>query len=545
MKRPFPETFLAALFVLLALGLSLHDARRDSATADEPIHAAAGVAQVTSGTWLVNVEHPPLAKHLFGLTAVGLAGAESPRLSYRDFFRSTRSWLFGGRNDSVLLASRAAASVLFASLVAATYAVAGKGLSGLAASALLVGNTALFPHGHLVTTDVPLALFTVLLVGALRRHDEAPRLRSALAAALWLAAALATKYTAVLFLPLVALALLLGRAPQPRGQRLLMAASVPAAAILLLAVALSWFVRSEPPGTLDLLGRIYRMSGSDLALLARADGLHHGLARWGFGLLFHLRQAEVGRLTYFDGPTPHPGAHYHLVALVVKSPAVWLAAVLAGMLLSIRNGPRSARLFLAGALLLFVGSLPGPRIGVRHVFPSIVLLTLGAGAALAPALGKLPRTVRAALLLAAVSPLAFGRTLGAEGLVGKLVGRPLFADSNLDWGQDLLRLRDLLSRRGIPSSQVAIAYFGGDEPTLRIPGIADLLESDAAPRRYLAVSRQLLLLGPDAVLVPGTSRHAARALVLAHLPQARRAGIAGDSIELFDLGVPLESGTWP
>ncbi len=102
----------------------------------------------------------------------------------------------------------------------------------------------------------------------------------------------------------------------------------------------------------------------------------------------------------------HPQLAKHLFGLS----AVGLAGVLAGVSLAIRSGPRSARLFLAGALLL-----------------------------------------------AAVSPLVFDRTLGAEGLMGRLAGRPLFADSNLDWGQHLLRLRDLLSRRGIPSSQVAIA----------------------------------------------------------------------------------------
>lgn len=535
-RRPFPDGLVVALLALLALGLSLRDARRDSATADEPIHAAAGVSQVTSGTWLVNVEHPPLAKQLVGISAVGLGGAEPPRLDFRDFFRSTRSWLFASRDDSVLFASRASVALLFAALVVGAWAAAGKGPGGIAASALLVGNTAVFPHGHLVTTDVPLALFTVLLAGSLRRFDEARRLRPALAASVWLAAALATKYSAILLLPLTVLALLARRDGRPTRRDLLAAAGVPVAAILILAAALSWSVRGEEPEMIRVLGRVYRMPKEDLALLERVDSVHRGLARWGFGLLFHLRQAEAGRLTYFDGPTSHPGAHYHVVALVVKSPVVWLAGVLAGAYLAARGGPRFARLSYVAALLLFAGSLPGPRIGVRHVFPSIVFLTLGAGAALGPSLSRLPRVSRAGLLLVALSPLASDRNLGTDGLVGRLVGRPVLADSNLDWGQDLLRLRDLLARRGIPSSQVGIAYFGGDDPSLRIPGVADLLESSAPPRRYLAVSRHLLLLGPEAVLVTDTSGRAARSLALARDPGSRLVARAGESLELFDLG---------
>ena len=535
-RGPSPDVLLVTLLALLALGLSLYDARRDSATADEPIHAAAGVSQVASGTWLVNVEHPPLAKHLVGLSAVGLGGAEPPRLSFRDFFRSTRSWLFASRDDSVLFASRASVALLFAALIVGAWVAAGKGPGGIAAAALLVGNTAVFPHGHLVTTDVPLALFTVLLAGSLRRFDETRRVRSALAASVWLASALATKYSAILLLPLSVLALLFRRAGRPTRRDLLAAVGVPAAAILILAAALSWSVRREEPAMISVLGRVYRMPKADLALLERADAVHRGLARWGFGLLFHLRQAEAGRLTYFNGPTRHPGAHYHVVALVVKSPIVWLAGVLAGAYLASRGGPRFSRLSFAAALLLFVGSLPGPRIGVRHVFPSIVFLTLGAGAALGPPLSRLPRVARAGLLLVALLPLASDRNLGADGLVGRLAGRPVLADSNLDWGQDLLRLRDLLARRGIPSSQVGIAYFGGDDPSLRIPGVADLLESDAPPRRYLAVSRHLLLLGPEAVLVGDTSGRAARSLALARASSSRRVARAGESLELFDLG---------
>jgi hypothetical protein len=539
------EALVATSLALLALSLSLFDARRDAATADEPIHIAAGVAQATSGTWIVNVEHPPLAKQLFGLAAVAQGHATAPRLSFRDFFASTRTWLFAGGSDAILLSARDAAAFLFAGLVAAAYFAAGRGAGGLAASALIVGSTALFPHGHLATTDVPLALFTALLAGALKRYDEDPSPRRAGAASLWLAAALATKYTAVLYLPLVSLAVFLVRKPASRPRRLLAAFAVPSAGVLLLALALSWFVRNEPPGTLGQLGRLYRMPASDMRLLARADAVHHGLARWGFGLLFHLRQAEAGRLTYYDGPTTHPGAHYHLVALVVKSPATWLVGVLAGAFLAVRRGPRAARLFYAGAALLLVGSLPGPRIGVRHVFPSLVLASLAAGVALAPSAERRPIPVRAALLLVVLAPLASDRNLGAEGLAGRLFGRPLLADSNLDWGQDLLRLREELSHRGIQPADVAVAYFGGDVPAMRIPGVADLLETDAPPRRYLAVSRHLLLLGENGVLVRGTEARAARAIVIARSGRAKPAGVAGKSIEVFDLGdagAPGESG---
>ncbi|KAA0249912.1 MAG: hypothetical protein EDX89_23380 [Acidobacteria bacterium] len=532
-----------ALLVALALGLSFRDARVDSAVADEPIHAAAGVAQVRTGTWLVNVEHPPLAKELYGLAAVLSTGAEGPRLPYRDFLRATRGWLFAPREgvapDGVLLAARAAASLLFAGLVLASYAAVGGGVPGLVAAALVLGNTALFPHGHLVTTDVPLTLFAVLLAGALRRQDEASRLSTGILAAAWLAAALATKYSAVLLLPLAFLWIAAGAARDREGRRrrLVLAVAVPASAVLLLALALAWSVRGEAPGAVAVLGRVYQMAPDDVGLCERVEGVSRGLSRWLFGLLFHLRQADAGRLTFFDGATSHPGPHYHLVALVLKSPATWLAATLAGAVLAARRGgPRAARLFFAAGLLLLAGSLPGPRIGVRHVFPTVAFLTLGAAAALGPRIARLSAWARGALLLVVLSPLAIDRSLGASGLVGRLVGRPVLSDSNLDWGQDLLRLRNLLGARGIPPGEVSIVYFGGDLPAMRIPGCLDHLEADAPLRRYAAVSRQYLLLGGEAAILPGGAPRVARSVSELRARSPRPVGRAGDSIELFEVG---------
>jgi hypothetical protein len=44
----------------------------------------------------------------------------------------------------------------------------------------------------------------------------------------------------------------------------------------------------------------------------------------------------------------------------------------------------------------------------------------------------------------------------------------ILVDSNLDWGQDLYRLRDTLRARGVRDS-VRIAYFGTTKPSAIIP----------------------------------------------------------------------------
>src|SRR5262249_58063853 len=63
-----------ALVVLARAAVRSHT-RRDSLSADEPIHILAGYLEVFGRTAIVNIEHPPLMKALAGL---GLATLPLP-----------------------------------------------------------------------------------------------------------------------------------------------------------------------------------------------------------------------------------------------------------------------------------------------------------------------------------------------------------------------------------------------------------------------------------------------------------------------------------
>ena len=268
-SRRLPGIAVLGLLLALALVLSLADARRDSAIADEPLHVVAGVTQVQSGTWLVNVEHPPLAKQLFGVGAVWAGAAEKPELSYRDLFRGTRAYLFQRREgrplDGVLLGARLAAIALFLALLSAAFWASGGGPTGLMAVTLLLGDTALFPHGHFATTDIPVTLFFVLVVGALARLVEARSGRHSLMLALGLALAmtlaLATKYSGILVLFLVPGVLLVAALRETEKSRrlrsLALAAAVPLLSVFFLAGLLRLYMLNDRPGSLDVLARLY------------------------------------------------------------------------------------------------------------------------------------------------------------------------------------------------------------------------------------------------------------------------------------------------
>lgn len=534
----------ASLVSLLALVvvLSAVDARTDSVTADEPVHVAAGLAQAIHGGWSLNLEHPPLAKELFG-RAARLAGARDGPISFRAFYTSCQDVLFRNRGgvslDVVLLPARAVTIGFFVLLIAGSYAAAGGGGAGLLAAALVAGQAAFFPHGHLATTDVPFSALGMAAVATLLGFSEMPSAPRALLVALLLALAALTKFTGLLLFPVAALLLLAGAraAAGDFRRRILFALAVPLAALLAGVLLLRLLNPPSAPENLSLLTEVYRLSPEDRERVKAIERVDAGAARYAAGLLVDLRQAEAGRPTFFlGGVTSHPPATYHVVALLVTAPAIWVLLVFGGIVLSLRRGapPRARRLLgCAAALLIF--SIPGPRIGVRHVLLAAALASAGAAAALAARV-----KTRALLATAAVAlvPLALGRTIGREGTAARLFPRPALADSNLDWGQDLIRFGRELSARGLSPGDLAIAYFGGDEPAVRIPGVADLLRGGSLEgRSLLAVSRQFLLVGPGSALDPESVPRAKEAVAAARSPGARFLFRAGTSIDVFALQI--------
>ncbi len=528
------------LVVLLTAVLAVLDARRDGVTADEPIHLAAGVAQAAHGSWAVNVELPPLAKEGWGRAARAAGAVETPPLSFRSLFLSARAQLFGAADPAkVLLAARLVTVAFLVLLLVFAARAAGGGEAGLLAAALLAGQTALVPHGHLVTADVPAAaLIAAAVWGTISLYDR-PFSARLLGTALAAAAAIATKQTALVLLPLLPLllvpALRLSRDGRVTRRFVLVAFALPLLSVAILALLLRPWTAGEP-GTLPALLSLYRLPEGDASLVAGVAGVDEGLGRYLLSTLFVLRQTEAGRLSYFLGEvSASPSPAYHLVALLVKSPLPWLLLVAAGILAAFIRAPLRSRLLLFSGAVFLAASLGGPRIGVRHLIPVVVLLSAGAAASLGPSLLRRSPVAYAAALLLALSPLAFGRGVGRHGLAARFFLEAPLADSNLDWGQDLPRLADLAARRGIPPAALGVAYFGGDLPSYRVPGCVDLLASDEPLPRYVAVSRQLLLVGPETVPFAEGRPRAARVLAELKARGAAFVARAGDSIDLFEV----------
>lgn len=503
--------------LLLVLGLVLHGALAlhtmsgNAATFDEGAHLPAGYTHLTLGDHRLNPEQPPLVK----LLAAAALLPVRPVVRTDDLaWRTGRQWEFGRRflyvwndGDRLLFLGRLPVLMLTLTLIAAvalrTRRLAGP-LAGACALGLAVLSPDLLAHGTLVTTDVSLALFVFLAVAGFDRLTERATWRRLLVTGFAAGAALSTKFSGLVLGPILLVlgavvvagdrpleSALVGPFRVVRGvtRRLrlvsLLLVGIGALALVVLWASYGFRGALSPDPEVRATQRAALESTQERpwqrALVGAADVgiVPEDYAR---GLLFVMAHSEA-RSTFLRGELSDRGfPHYFLVTFLLKTPVPLLLLVLLA-LARIPRLPLRTVAFVWTPVAIYVGLTAGRglQIGHRHLLPLLPFLLVGAGDAAA----ALVRWRRPAGPLLAV-------VLGAWYAVGTLANHPhhlayfneiaggptrgwqQLVDSNLDWGQDLKRLKEWMDSRGI--EEIKLSYFGSASPSYygvhgdRLPG---------------------------------------------------------------------------
>jgi hypothetical protein len=519
---------LVAVFVVCGyVSLSL-----ESATFDETAHVAAGVSYLETGDFRLNPEHPPLAKLIAAapLTLLGRAGVDyaSPLwtgtpLSDADPRRSHASqWGLGfeflnGPHDSAvrrdpaarLVPARCAILALGALLMLVVYAWASELYgppAGLLALTLAVSCPTLLAHARLVTTDLAAALGFTATTWLAWRWLAAPSWRRASCAGGALGAAVLFKFSCALLAPLVvvlaAIAVAIGRVDWKRA-----AAGI--ALIAAMTYASIWagygfrFAAARDPGYVlewqDLAGEA---PPSPVIEFARAHGLLPEAYLYGFA----FAAAEADRIAFLDGEQSLAGWYrYFPEAFLLKTPLAFTALALWAIAAAlIRTRGRSFDGWcVAIPPLVFAAVAVQSRfnIGHRHVTPVYPFLCVAIGPVAAWLAHRGARAVVAVALTGSCfvsCALATPRYLSYFNVAagGPRGGAKHLVDSNIDWGQDLPRLKRWMDVRGV--NDIDLAYFGTADPhaygiafrkvALYMDFFPDLPVVRPQPGRYLAAS---------------------------------------------------------
>ena len=524
---------LVAMFVVFGLvSLTL-----DSATFDETAHLGAGVSYVERGDFRLNPEHPPLVKEIAAapLLLLHRGGGEygstlwnGEPISDTDPRRShAAEWGFGfellnGPHESAarrnpadrLVPARSTVLILGALLALVVYAWARELFgppAGLLALALAVTCPTLLAHTRLVTTDVPAALGFTATAWLVWRWVAVPTTTRTSLDGASLGAALLFKFSCALLAPLIILIAALGVATGRVPVRRAIAGVSLIAALAYVAIWAGYgfrFAASRDPG--------YVLEWQDLdadtppSAPVRFAREHHLFPEaYLFGFAYAKSQSE-GRVSFLDGQQSLAGWYrYFPEAFFLKTPLAFMALALwvigAGLL---RTRGRSFDGWCVALLPLAYAALAVQsrfNIGHRHITAVYPFLCI----AIAPAASWLmERGTRSIAVLALTGScfisfaLATPRYLSYFNVAagGPRGGVRHLVDSNVDWGQDLRRLKLWMDAHGV--SDVDLAYFGTADPraygigfrkvALFIDFYPNLPVVRPEPGRYFAASVTLL-----------------------------------------------------
>jgi len=488
MKRSLP-LLLAVPLTLLFFFLALDSLRDDSPTMDEQNHVARGLAFLRTGDPRLSLEHPPLVNSLSALPLLTMPEIRLPlddaSWNQREgWYRFAELLFWEANNDVTRMIFLARLPVVFLTLglalVGFRFATELWGRpAGLFAFPMLLLDPNILAHGRYSTTDLGGAAFLLLATWLLWRAwqcEERCFGRVAIAG-VGLGLAFGSKLSILLFVPIFTLLALLSLCAKERWTtgvvrrlgRLLMAGLV-SLPVLWLIFGLQW-------GPLDFISYDAGRRGLLPQLLASLDGTAAPMPTFWAGVEQILLLSGGARPSFLLGETSMEGfLAYFPVAFLVKTPLA--ALLLLGVALVALFGRRAmsqdrrrALFLLLPALLYFAASmLSALNIGYRHLLPILPFLYLLIAGGLARLWAARQRRVLRAvaalgivgLLLAALAIhphyLSFFNLLAG----GPANGYRVLVDSNVDWGQDLLRLRAWMAEQGVET--INLSWFGSADP---------------------------------------------------------------------------------
>ena len=441
--------FIAAIGVLTIVAMvrvaSTH--RTFSATVDEPIHLASGF-EWFKGELTTDMTHPPLARVL-GALPLKAEGLPYPTPS--GMVDRGNQLLYHGDHYVKNLARARMGNLVLLALAIVTVAVWARRFFStgvaIAAAALFSTLPLLLGHAGLLTTDLSIAATLPLALLALDFYLESPTMKRGLVLGLAIGLGLLSKFSFVVFFPPAVIVIVLMRRPlNVRAATLMVAVAIafmtvwagyrfdlrrPADVVKDGANILEWAAPAPLKPVARLLGRIP----------IPAPAMPLGMAQ--------VKLHEVyGHTAYLLGKESRTGWWYYFpVVFFYKSPLPWLILAAWGTLVLLRaRDRRGLQLVAIPAAILLTAMTTSLNIGARHILPILAPLSIVAGYAVVDIWQKNRDAFGRVALVGLVAWLVVGVAIEHPDYLAWFneTAQPnpsyFAADSNIDWGQDVLRL---------------------------------------------------------------------------------------------------------
>ena len=541
-------TNLIAAFLLTFVFLTaVFSMKGDSVTMDEVAHLPAGYSYLTQKDMRLNPEHPPLIKDLAAIPLLFIKNIKFP--SEIDAWQKdiNGQWVFGynflyhsGNPVDKMIFWGRIPMILILVLLGFYVFKWTKELFGNKAALLALFLFSFSPtflaHGRLVTTDVGAATGVFIATYYFIKFLKNSSRKNLIFAGLALGFAQLLKFSVILLFPFFGILIFVWAIINSKNFKnalkifiiyCLRFVAILAVCFLLIGVVYQYHVWNYPPERQVQDAKVFLSAYPDFIqkpiLWAADKPALRPYAQYFTGLFMVFHRAAFGNTTYFLGEVSNLGwKNYFPIVYLIKEPLSFHILTLIALLYAawkikkpfwVKPFSRAKNWikdhFPECSMLAFIGlywvvSLTSNlNIGVRHLLPifpfTILLVSATAISWLKSPFLKLKSIFLAGLLLwQAISVISIYPHFLAY--FNELAGGPnqgyiYTVDSNLDWGQDLKRLKKWVDEKGI--DKIYVDYFGGGDAEYYLkekyaPWWGQRKPEELPRGSYLAISATLL-----------------------------------------------------
>jgi len=514
---------IAGILLLICFLVCIFSIRNMSLTMDEQAHIPSGYSYLKYQDYRLNPEHPPLAKDISAIPLLFMnLNFPTDHVCWTEEVNS--QWTCGkefifksGNNADQLIFWARVPMILLLILLGWFIFFWTKKLAGnkpaLLALLLFSFSPTLIAHGRLVTTDIAAAFGTLFATYFWIKFLKKPNFKNIFIAGLALGIALCLKFSLILLIPslgLTAIIYALVKTTKSKGKVKIVFKYIGLSALvgIIAVVFIIWPVYQSHTWNYPVERQLSDTSkiltpGSnlpnDIAIWLADKPIIRPITHYALGLLMATQRVAGGNTVYFMGQVSRNAwPQYFPIMYLLKAPlsfhilcllalALWLMSfrkkkplknMASKMSYWIKNHLAEFSLLIFSAIYWLTSITGNLNIGVRHIIPILPIVYILVSIALFEFIGAVKtKNVRIGLwaLMGAMLVWYVASSLFAFPLYlsyynelagGSENGYKYAVDSNYDWGQDLLRLRDFVDEKGI--KEISVAYFGGDDMEYRL-----------------------------------------------------------------------------
>ncbi|MDD3729028.1 MAG: glycosyltransferase family 39 protein [Candidatus Pacebacteria bacterium] len=496
---------IATILLIFLFFISFTSILEDTLTFDETAHVTAGYSYLIKKDMRVNPEHPPLVKNIaaFPLLFLNLNfPSDSPNWTQEQpprwwvQFDLANDFIYNSKNnpDKIMLFSRTVMILFLLLLGFLIFHFARKkygNKAGLISLFLFSFSPTFLAHGRLINTDIGAAFGALLSFYFWLRFFEKPSKKSVLLAGITFGIALSLKFSLVLLIPTFVIITLVYALLQEKPFYQLLKYSLLSflagviGMVFVVFPLYQYHVYNYPPERqardaeyiLETFGNRTIVNG---IIYSSERPFLRPFAQYFLGLFTAMQRVDGGNTTFFLGEVSSGSfkSYFPTVYFIKETLTFHILTIISLALLflyilkyrlfqrpiyALREYFAEFSMFVFMTIYWYTSINSNLNIGVRHllpVFPFAFILVGGA-------ISKVNFSKSFKILLFALFSFQIYSVISIyphflayfNETVTPQKGHLYVVDSNLDWGQDLKRLKNLLDEKEIDF--IYIDYFGG------------------------------------------------------------------------------------